>query len=113
MDDYIRSFPKEVRLVLITVRRAIHASASSAEEAMSYGMPAFKLKGKGLVYFAAWKDHLGFYPGGPSAILAFKKELSPYKQAKGSVQFPWNKPIPYGLIKRIVKYRVKQVTGKK
>lgn len=113
MDEYIGSFPKDVRDVLEELRRVISESAPKAEEAISYGMPAFKLHGKGLVYFAAWKSHIGFYPAGPSAIEAFKKELSPYKQAKGTIQLPLEKPIPFDLIRKIVKFRVKQIESEK
>ena len=73
-------------------------------------MPAFKLNGKNLVYFAGWKNHIGFYPI-PSGIEAFKKELSKYKQGRGSVQFPLDKPIPYNLVKRIVAFRVQEIQG--
>jgi uncharacterized protein YdhG (YjbR/CyaY superfamily) len=76
-------------------------------------MPAFKLHGRSLVFFAAWKSHVGFYPGGPSAIEAFKKELSPFKLSKGTVQFPLDKPIPFDLVKKIVKFRVEENKSKK
>ena len=108
IDEYIAKFPKNVRDILDQLRRVIRESAPEAEEAISYGMPAFKLHGKSLVFFAAWKNHVGFYPGGSSAIEAFKKELSPYKQAKGTVQFPLDKPIPSDLVKKIVMFRVKE-----
>jgi len=113
MDKYIARFPKNVRDVLEELRRVIKESAPEAEETISYSMPAFKLNGKVLVFFAAWKDHVGFYPRGPSAIEAFKEELSPYKQAKGTIQFPLDKPIPLELVKKIVKFRVKQNEPKK
>jgi uncharacterized protein YdhG (YjbR/CyaY superfamily) len=113
VDEYIAKFPKDVRDVLEELRRVIRASAPEAEEAISYGMPAFKLHGRSLVYFAAWKNHVGFYPSGPSAIEAFKKELSPFKQSKGTVQFPLDKPIPFDLVKKIVKFRVKENEAKK
>src|SRR5512136_530261 len=100
MDEYIGKFPKDVRDILEELRRVIRESAPGAEETISYGMPAFKLNGKALVFFAAWKNHIGFYPI-PSAIEAFKKELSPFKQAKGSVQFPLDRPIPFDLVRRI------------
>jgi uncharacterized protein YdhG (YjbR/CyaY superfamily) len=106
MDEYIAAFPKNVQDILTKLRHAISESAPKAEEAISYGIPTFKLNGN-LVHFAAFKNHIGFYPT-PSAIIAFKKELSSYKQAKGSVQFPMDKEIPFDVIKKIVKYRVKQ-----
>jgi uncharacterized protein YdhG (YjbR/CyaY superfamily) len=111
LDEYIGSFPKNVRDILAELRRVIRESAPEAEEAMAYGIPTFRLKGN-LVHFAAFKNHVGFYPT-PSAIEAFKKELSQYKQAKGSVQFPLDTPIPFELVKRIVKFRVKENESKK
>jgi uncharacterized protein YdhG (YjbR/CyaY superfamily) len=106
IDEYIAAFPKEVQDVLEKIRSAIRESALKAEETISYGIPAFKLNGgRGSVYFAGWKNHIGFYPT-PSGIEAFKKELAPFKQEKGSVQFPLDKPIPYELVKKIVRYRV-------
>lgn len=113
IDEYIATFPKDIRDVLEQLRRVIRESAPKAEEAISYGMPAFKLNGRSLVFFAAWKDHIGFYPGGPSAIEAFKKELAPFKQSKGTIQFPLNKPIPLGLVKKIVKFRIKENESRK
>lgn len=87
----------------------IHKSAPGAEEAMSYGIPTFKLNGKNLVHFSAFKEHIGFYPT-PSGIAKFKKELSAYEGARGSVKFSLNKPIPYALIEKITQYRVKEVS---
>ena len=110
IDEYIKTFPKEVQPLLEKVRRTIRKAAPGAVETISYQMPTFKLKGKGLVYFAGYKNHIGFYPI-PSGVAAFKKELSPYKQGKGSVQFPLDKPIPYDLVTRIVRYRVKETQG--
>jgi len=106
IDEYNAMFPKNIQDILEKIRRVIKESALKSEETISYGIPTFKLNGN-LVHFAAFKNHIGFYPT-PSAIVAFKKELSPYKQAKGSVQFPLEKPIPYDLVKKIVKYRVKE-----
>lgn len=94
------------------MRRTIREAAPEAVETISYQMPAFKLNGKGLVYFAAFKNHIGFYPI-PSGIEAFKKELSPYKQGKGSVQFPFDKPVPYGLVEKVVRFRAKENLKKK
>ncbi len=106
-DDYIKSFPKDVRQRLEQIRTIIKNTAPDAEESISYGMPAYKLKGKPLVYFAAFKNHIGFYAT-PSGHSEFAKELSKYKQGKGSVQFPLDKPLPLGLITKIVKFRVKE-----
>ncbi len=111
VDEYIESFPKEVQKLLREVRSLIRKEAPDAVEGMSYGMPGFKLFGKPLVYFAAWKEHLGFYAL-PSGNEAFKKELAKYKVAKGSIQFPLNEPIPMDLIRKMVKYRVTENTEK-
>ena len=108
VDEYIAAFPKEVQDVLEKIRSTIRESAPKSEEAISYGIPAFILNGRGLVYFAAWKNHIGFYPT-PSGIEAFKKELAPFKQEKGSVQFPLDKPISIVLVKNIVRYRVTEI----
>ncbi len=104
IDDYIATFPREVQKLLGELRAAIKAHAPDAEEKFSYGMPTFFLNGN-LVHFAAFKTHIGFYPT-PSGIEAFKDELSIYKGAKGSAQFPIGKPLPLKLIIRIVKFRV-------
>ena len=107
MDEYIKTFPKDVQSILEKMRQTIRKAAPEAVEAISYQMPTFKLNGKNLVHFAAFKNHIGFYPI-PSGIEAFKKALSPYKQGKGSVQFPIDKAIPYDLVKKIVIFRVKE-----
>lgn len=107
IDEYIKIYPSEVQIILEKVRQTIRKAAPEAVEAISYRMPTFKLNGKNLVHFAAFKNHIGFYPI-PSGIEAFKEELSAYKQGKGSVQFPLDKPIPYELISRIVEFRAKE-----
>ena len=107
IDEYIKASPKDVQSILQRLRLTIQKAAPEAVETISYHMPTFKLNGKGLVYFAAFKNHIGFYPI-PSGIEAFKKELSRYKQGKGSVQFPIDKPIPYDLVRRIVRFRAKE-----
>jgi uncharacterized protein YdhG (YjbR/CyaY superfamily) len=107
MDEYIETFPKDVQKILEELRQTIRKAAPEAVEAISYQMPTFKLNGKNLVHFAAFQNHIGFYPI-PSGIEAFKGELSSYKQGKGSVQFPMDKPIPYELVKKIVNYRAKE-----
>jgi uncharacterized protein YdhG (YjbR/CyaY superfamily) len=112
IEEYISAFPPEVRKILESLRKAIHESAPNAHEAISYGMPAFKLNGN-LVYFAAYKNHIGFYPSGPSAIEAFKDELTQYEQSKGTIRFPLNRPIPLELVKRMVKFRVQQNESKR
>jgi uncharacterized protein YdhG (YjbR/CyaY superfamily) len=112
MDEYIAKFPKNVRDVLEELRRIVRESAPKAEETISYGIPTFDINGRHLVHFAAYKNHVGFYPTS-SGIKAFKKELSPFKTSKGSVQFPLDKPIPFDLVKKIVKFRVKENESKK
>jgi uncharacterized protein YdhG (YjbR/CyaY superfamily) len=112
IDEYIETFPKDVQPILEKVRQTIRKAAPKAVEAISYQMPTFKLNGKGLVYFAGYKSHIGFYPI-PSGVEAFKKELSKYKQGKGSVQFPLDEPVPYDLVTRIVQFRVKEQPAKK
>ncbi len=104
IDEYIALFPKNIQKILEELRATIKASAPGAKEKISYQIPTFDLNGN-LVHFAAFKNHIGFYPT-PSGILAFKKELSIYESAKGSVQFPLDKPIPLKLVSRIVKFRV-------
>jgi len=104
VDKYIAGFPEHVQTLLQEVRMTVRKAAPDALEMISYGMPAFKLQGKPLVYFAAFKNHIGFYPT-PNGIEEFEKELSVYKQGRGSVQFPLDKPLPLNLISRIVKFR--------
>ena len=111
IDEYIAACPENVRPLLEEMRRVIRQAAPQAEETIGYAIPTFKLNGN-LVHFAAFKNHIGFYPT-PAAIVAFKKELSLYEQAKGSLQFPLDQPIPFGLVKKIVKFRVKQNLAKK
>ncbi|MFO7526553.1 MAG: DUF1801 domain-containing protein [Ignavibacteriaceae bacterium] len=106
IDEYINTFPKDVQKILEQIRKTIKEVAPEAEEAISYQIPTFKLNGN-LVHFAAFKNHIGFYPT-PSGQKAFEKELSVYKSGKGSVQFPLSKPMPLSLIRKIVKYRVKE-----
>ena len=106
IDEYIAAFPDDIQLILEKIRKTIKDAAPGAEEAISYQIPTFKLNGN-LVHFAAFKNHIGFYPA-PSGSEAFKKQLSVYKSGKGSVQFPLDKPMPLLLIQKIVKYRVKE-----
>ncbi len=106
IDEYIIGFPTDVRSILQKMRITIRKAAPDAEETISYQIPAFMLQGK-LVYFAAYKKHIGFYPR-TTAIAKFKQELVAYEGAKGSVKFPLDKPIPFDLISKIVKFRVKE-----
>jgi len=103
INEYIESFPHEVGKLLELVRKTVQTAAPEAHETISYGMPAFKLYGN-LVYFAAFKSHIGFYAL-PSGNAAFQKELSAYKTGKGSVQFPFDRALPLDLIEKIVKFR--------
>lgn len=101
----MQQFPDNIQEILRNIRKLIIDNAPESEELIAYGMPAYKTNKKPLVYFAAFKNHIGFYAT-PSGHHEFEKELSQYKQGKGSVQFPLNQPIPYKLIERIVKFRV-------
>jgi uncharacterized protein YdhG (YjbR/CyaY superfamily) len=105
IDSYIESFPVPVQKILQELRTTILDAAPDAEEIISYQMPAFKLKGN-LVYFAAWKKHIGFYPASSGAFEAFKDELAQFKGTSGSVHFPLDKPLPLQLIRDIVEFRV-------
>ena len=111
IDEYIAIFPKNVQDILEELRQTIRDSAPNAIETISYQIPTFKLNGN-LVHFAAFKNHIGFYPT-PSAINKFKEELSQYERRKGTVKFPLNQPIPLDLINRIVKFRVKENSDKR
>jgi uncharacterized protein YdhG (YjbR/CyaY superfamily) len=111
IDTYIADFPEDIQALLQEIRSTIHKAAPEATEAIKYAIPTFVLNGN-LVHFAAFKSHIGFYPT-PTGIDEFDKELSVYKQGKGSVQFPLDQPMPLDLITRIVKYRVQQSKEKK
>ena len=115
IDAYIAGFPEDIQQILQKVRTTIREAAPQAQETIKYQIPTFTLHGN-LVHFAGYKKHIGFYPT-PSGIEKFQQELSAYKSAKGSVQFPLDRPIPYDLIRKIVEFRVKEnlekVTTKK
>ena len=106
IDEYIAKFPPETQTLLRELRALIRASAPDATETISYAIPTFDLNGH-LVHFAGYERHIGFYPTG-SGVAAFKEELKPYKSGKGSVQFPLGRPLPSGLIRRIVEFRVEE-----
>jgi len=110
IDDYISGFPEDLRIKLEQVRQTIKKAAPQAEEAISYGMPAFKQKGV-LVYFAAFKDHIGFFPTS-SGVANFQKELAGYDTSKGTIRFPLDAPIPHILIEKITKFRVAETQAK-
>lgn len=105
IDEYIAAFPEDVQKILEQVRSTIQKAAPGAVEKISYGMPAFTIDGKNLVYFAAYEKHIGFYAA-PTAHEEFKKEFSKYKTGKGSVQFPIDQPMPLKLIARIIKFKL-------
>jgi uncharacterized protein YdhG (YjbR/CyaY superfamily) len=104
IDAYIRAFPEDVRKLLQTLRETIKSEAPDAEEAIKYRMPAFVHHGN-LVFFAAFKRHIGLYPF-PSSMRRFRDELSAYKTAKGSIRFPFDRPLPLPLIRKIVRFRI-------
>ena len=106
VDQYIAAFPTDVKKRMQQLRKTIKAAAPKADEMISYQMAGYKYFGM-LVYFAAYKNHIGFYPGA-GGVLEFYKKLSSFKSAKGSVQFPHDRPIPYEVISKVVKFRVKQ-----
>lgn len=110
IDEYIAGFPPDVQAILQKIRATIRKAAPQAEETIKYQIPTFVLNGN-LVHFAAFKQHIGFYPT-PTGTEKFHKELAAYKSSKGAVQFPLDKPIPYGLISKIVKFRVQENLAK-
>jgi uncharacterized protein YdhG (YjbR/CyaY superfamily) len=111
IDDYIANYPENIQALLKKMRETIKKAAPDATETINYGIPTFTLAGRNLVHFGAAKKHIGFYPT-PSGIEKFQKELSKYEGAKGSVQFPLDQPIPYALIAKITKFRVKEMADK-
>jgi uncharacterized protein YdhG (YjbR/CyaY superfamily) len=110
IDEYISQWPADIKEKLEAMRETVRKAAPKATEAISYGMPTFKLEGN-LVYFAAFKTHIGFYPV-PTGLKAFEKELSDFKTGKGSVQFPFDSPLPLALVSKIVKFRVQENTAR-
>jgi uncharacterized protein YdhG (YjbR/CyaY superfamily) len=110
IDEYINSFPKEIQDILETLRQVIKEQAPEARETINYQIPTFVLHGN-LVHFAAYKNHIGFYPT-PSAVVYFQKELSKYKTSKGAIQFPIHDPLPITLIRKMVSFRVKEVLNR-
>ena len=111
IDEYIAAFPPDIREILETIRQTIHTTVPDATEAIAYGIPTFRLNGN-LVHFAAFKDHIGFFPTS-SGIAAFNDELSAYTTSKGTVQFPLGKPVPYDLVEKITAYRAAENRKKK
>ena len=107
VDDYISTFPEDIQAILEKVRQAIHKAAPDAVETMSYGIPTFDLNGKHLVFFAGWKHHISLYPL-PAGDEAFQQQIVHYKRAKGTLQFPLDKPLPYDLVEKIVTLLMKE-----
>ena len=110
IDEYIETFPRDVQSILEKMRQTIRKAAPEAEETISYQMPTFKLKGSVLVYFAAFRRHIGLFPPAPRE---FKKEVSSYEGPKGNLKFPTDKPMPYDLVTRIVLFRKKSIQENK
>ncbi len=110
IDTYVASFPAEVQTLLQKMRATIQKASPKATEAMKYGIPTFLLNGKNLVHFGGFKKHIGFFPT-PSAITVFKKDLSKYVCSKGTVQFQLNESVPWGLITKMVKFRVSEINS--
>jgi uncharacterized protein YdhG (YjbR/CyaY superfamily) len=109
IDEYIRTFPKSVQGILEAIRGTVQSAVPDAEEAISYRMPAFKLHGRSLIYFAAFKNHIGLYPPAPPAL---KKRVASYEGPKGNLKFPMDKPIPLALVKSIAQHRAKEITAR-
>ena len=111
VDDYINSFEGEVKTLLLEFRKKIKDLSPESVEDISYGMPGYKLNGKPLVYFAAFKKHIGFFPT-PTGIDALDKETKPYRTGKGTMQFLYKNPIPWELVTKIIKLRISEISGK-
>ena len=106
---YIARFPRAVQAELKRVRRSIRRAVPAAEEVISYQIPAFKLHGKPVLFFAAWKEHLSIYPSNARLVAAFKDELAKYERSKGTIRFPLSDPVPAKLIERIARFRAKEI----
>ncbi len=111
IDEYIEDSDQKVKILLQKLRHTIKKSAPKATETINYGIPTFKLNGKNLVHFGGFKNHIGFYPT-PGGIKEFEQELKTYSKSKGAVQFPLDKPLPTGLIEKIVKFRAQEIKRK-
>ncbi|HKN61575.1 MAG TPA: DUF1801 domain-containing protein [Candidatus Acidoferrales bacterium] len=113
VDDYIDAQPDHVRGVLHRVRSIIRRALPKAEEVISYQIPAYRLQGERVLFFAGWKRHYSLYPAGERLVAAFKSELAPYEIRKGTIRFPLSEPIPVKLIERIAKFRAKETSAKR
>jgi len=110
VDEYIASHPEDVQAILQLVRRTIRKAVPGAEEVISYQIPAYKLRGDPVLYFAGWKAHYSLYPVNDHLVAAFKDDLAPYKVNKGTIRFPLSRPVPGRLIERIAKFRANEAT---
>jgi uncharacterized protein YdhG (YjbR/CyaY superfamily) len=108
VDEYIATFPEDVQVILQRVRHTIRKAVPGADEVISYQIPAYKLRGARVIYFAGWKEHFSLYPATDLLVKAFKEEIAPYKVSKGTIRFPLSKPVPVKLIERLVKFRAKE-----
>jgi uncharacterized protein YdhG (YjbR/CyaY superfamily) len=113
VDEYIASRPEAVQGILKRVRATIRKALPAADEVISYQIPAYKLSGRAVLYFAGWKEHYSLYPVTAELVSAFKDDLAPYKLSKGTIRFPLSEPIPVRLIGRVAKFRAEEVTGPK
>ena len=109
VDDYIDAQPDDVRPILHRVRNIIRKALPKAEEMISYQMPAYRVNGERVIFFAGWKKHYSLYPAGPGLVANFEKELAPYEVKKGTIRFPLSEPVPAKLIADIAKFRAKEV----
>jgi uncharacterized protein YdhG (YjbR/CyaY superfamily) len=112
VDDYIASQPKAVQRILRRVRSTIRKAAPEAEEGISYKMPAYRLRGSRLLYFAVWKQHYSIYAATQQVVAAFQDELAPYQVQKGTIRFPLSEPVPVKLIARITEFRAREIAGR-
>jgi uncharacterized protein YdhG (YjbR/CyaY superfamily) len=110
VDEYIATHPENVRAVLRLVRGTIRKAVPSAEEVISYQIPAYKMQGAAVIYFAGWKEHYSIYPASDRMVKAFKNELAPYKVSKGTIRFPLSEPVPVKLIEGVAKFRAKEAS---
>jgi uncharacterized protein YdhG (YjbR/CyaY superfamily) len=109
IDEYIAGFPGDVRAMLRRVRSTVRKAVPGAEEVISYGIPAYKLHGRPVIYFAGWKEHYSLYPSSAQLVRRFKNELAPYELAKGTIRFPLSEPVPMKLIAAVATFRAKEV----
>lgn len=111
VDEYVAAQPAALRPVLERVRAIIRDAVPGAEERISYGMPAYRLAGSTILFFAGWKNHYALYPGNARLVAALGEELAPYGVSKGTIRFPLDEPVPEGLIRRIARIRAEEATG--